>query len=93
MASAQARRRQQARAGTCNARLEGNVLEETCGLTRDGWALLERAMERFALSARAHQRIRRVARTIADLAGDDVIAAEHVGEALSLRLPTGNVRY
>lgn len=88
-----ARQRQQTRAGTCNARLEGNLLEGTCGLTREGWTLLERAMDRFALSARAHQRIRRVARTIADLAGDDIIAAAHVGEALSLRLLTHNVRY
>jgi magnesium chelatase family protein len=88
-----ARRRQQARAGTCNARLEGDVLEETCGLTREGWTLLERAMDRFSLSARAHQRIRRVARTIADLAGEDFIAAAHVGEALSLRLLTNHVRY
>ncbi|MGH8194488.1 MAG: YifB family Mg chelatase-like AAA ATPase [Woeseiaceae bacterium] len=88
-----ARQRQQTRAGTCNARLEGNLLEDTCALTREGWTLLERAMDRFALSARAHQRIRRVARTIADLAGDDIIAAAHVGEALSLRLLTNNVRY
>lgn len=87
------RQRQRKRAGTCNARLEGNVLEDTCRLTPEGWTLLEKAMDRFALSARAHQRVRRVARTIADLAGSDVISAENVGEALSLRLLTGNVRY
>jgi magnesium chelatase family protein len=42
-------------------------------------------MKRFALSARAHQRVRRVARTIADLAAADDISVDHLGEALSLR--------
>jgi magnesium chelatase family protein len=54
-------------------------------LSGAGWALLEKAMNRFALSARAHQRVRRVARTIADLAGADDIGVEHLGEALALR--------
>jgi len=47
--------------------------------------LLERAVDRFALSARAHHRIRRVARTIADLAGEDIVSTPHMAEALSLR--------
>jgi magnesium chelatase family protein len=42
-------------------------------------------VDRFVLSARAHHRVRRVARTIADLAGDDIVAAPHMAEALSLR--------
>jgi magnesium chelatase family protein len=82
-----ARDRQRERAGVSNARLEGDVLETVCRLTPSCWALLERAMERFGLSARAHQRVRRVARTIADLAQSEVIEVEHVAEALSLRLP------
>ncbi|HEX2138479.1 MAG TPA: ATP-binding protein, partial [Woeseiaceae bacterium] len=82
-----ARDRQRMRAGSCNGRLEGDALETTCRLTPPGWTLLERATDRFGLSARAHQRVRRVARTIADLAGCEHIEVEHVAEALSLRLP------
>ena len=82
-----ARERQRERAGAANARLEGDALENVCRLTPPGWALLERAVERFALSARAHQRVRRVARTVADLAGSETIEVEHLAEALSLRLP------
>jgi magnesium chelatase family protein len=81
-----ARERQEKRAGMCNARLEGEWLERTCALPARGWALLERAAERFAFSPRAHQRVRRVARTIADLAGREAIAEEDVAEAVSLRL-------
>ena len=47
--------------------------------------LLANAMERFGLSGRARQRVLRVARTIADLAGVSAVTAVHVGEALSLR--------
>lgn len=82
-----ARRRQVARAGVCNARLQGDLLEEACALPAAAWSLLEKAMDSFAMSARAHQRVRRVARTIADLAESDEIAVEHVGEALNLRQP------
>jgi magnesium chelatase family protein len=80
-----ARQRQRARANLCNARLQGDLLEEVCALPPAGWSLLEKAMDSFAMSARAHQRVRRVARTIADLAESERIALEHVGEALSLR--------
>lgn len=82
-----ARRRQRERAGVVNARLEGDALEGVCRLTAAGWAVLERATERFGLSARSHQRVRRVARTVADLAGSEQIEVEHMAEALSLRLP------
>jgi magnesium chelatase family protein len=71
--------------------LEGKQLQLACEATPESWDVLEKAMDRFAMSARAHQRIWRVARTIADLANIHMIEAEHVGEALSLRyLDRGN---
>jgi magnesium chelatase family protein len=80
-----ARAVQQLRNQGCNALLEGKRLQQACVASEASWALLEKAMDRFAMSARAHQRIWRVSRTIADLAGVHIIEAEHVGAALSLR--------
>jgi magnesium chelatase family protein len=76
---------QRERCGVANALLTGDALEETCDLDDKSWALLEAAADRFNLSARAHQRIRRVSRTIADLAASKKIAPPHVAEALSMR--------
>jgi len=78
-------RLQMQRAGSSNARLEGRHLNEHCDADDSCWALLEEAAEQFNLSARAHQRILRVARTIADLSGSKRITPPHVAEALSLR--------
>jgi magnesium chelatase family protein len=47
--------------------------------------LLTGAARKLRLTARAYDRVRKVARTIADLAGDDRVSAEHVGEALQFR--------
>ena len=80
-----ARMIQEHRNGTCNARLEGKMIESHCSLTCDGLALLEDAVDKFSLSARAYQRVLRVARTIADLADEKSIRPPHVAEALSLR--------
>jgi magnesium chelatase family protein len=80
-----ARERQRRRSGDCNAHLKSDAIESVCALSKKGWEVLEEATERFGMSARAHQRVRRVARTIADLAGEDDIRVEHVAEALSLR--------
>ena len=82
---AQARDRQQARAGVENARLQGQALERCCRLTRTDAGLLARAMDQLGLSARAYHRILRLARTIADLEGADGLATRHITEALSLR--------
>lgn len=82
---ARARDIQFARNGLCNAGLQGKALETWCRMDADCWALLERAAERFNWSARVHQRVRRVARTIADLAGDAEVRVDHLGEALGLR--------
>ncbi|MFQ6006110.1 MAG: YifB family Mg chelatase-like AAA ATPase [Woeseia sp.] len=80
-----ARDTQRRRAGRCNARLEGDALFEHCGLTSRGWRLLEKAMDSFGMSARAHQKVLKLARTIADLANEECIRTRHVSEALGLR--------
>jgi magnesium chelatase family protein len=81
-----ARAIQSRRNGFCNAQLEGDALFHHCRLTPAGWRLLERAMDSFAMSARAHQKVLKLARTIADLANKKRISPRHVGEALSLRM-------
>jgi len=82
---ARAWQRQAMRAGMANALLDGKALTAVCELDEDGWTLLDRAADRYNLSARSHQRILRVTRTIADLSGSEKIAPAHVAEALSLR--------
>jgi magnesium chelatase family protein len=57
-----------------------------CPLSADGRALMGRAVDRLGLSARAHDRLLKVARSIADLAGDDEIRPEHLAEAVQYRL-------
>ena len=76
---------QRARSGGANALLGGDALAAACELDEQGWSLVEAAADRFNLSARAHQRILRVSRTIADLAESEKIAPPHVAEALSFR--------
>jgi magnesium chelatase family protein len=88
----EARARQRARQGCLNARLDGRALRAACPL--DGGsaeALLAHGMSRLQLSARAVMRVLRVARTIADLEGQDALTAGHLGEALQYRLPQGGV--
>ncbi|MCK5828637.1 YifB family Mg chelatase-like AAA ATPase [Candidatus Bipolaricaulota bacterium] len=73
-----------------NSQLDGERLDAYCALENDAQQLLRRAVDRFGLSARAHSRIRRVARTIADLANSQTIRPEHIAEAIQLRT-TGDV--
>ncbi len=68
-----------------NGQLDGDRLEAFCRASETGQQLLRRAMSRFALSARSITRIRRVARTVADLEGAECIEAEHIAEAIQLR--------
>ena len=80
-----ARRRQLARDGALNARLEGRRLRSRVKLDAGGRQLLDKALARLALSARGFDRVLRVARTIADLHHSDTVAAEHLAEALQFR--------
>jgi magnesium chelatase family protein len=73
------------RGGPCNARLRPAELEAHCQLQPECLALIEQAVDRFRLSARAYQRVLRVARTIADLAQAETITPPHIAEALGLR--------
>jgi magnesium chelatase family protein len=69
----------------CNAMMPANVAKEICVISDSGRALLKTAMERLGLSARAYDRILKVSRTIADLAGSDQIMIEHLAEAIQYR--------
>jgi magnesium chelatase family protein len=60
-------------------------IRQYCQLDRVGEQLLEQAMRHFGLSARAYDRIRKVARTIADLAGEETITPTHLSEAIQYR--------
>ncbi len=77
--------RQMARQGNVNSALGQAEIKQFCRLTPQDQQLLEQAMERFRLSARAYHRILKVARTLADMSGSDDIETPHLTEALSYR--------
>jgi magnesium chelatase family protein len=68
-----------------NARMSHKQVEKFCGLDTSCEMLLKQAMTEFGLSARAHDKICKLARTIADLAGQPSIKPEHIAEAISYR--------
>ncbi len=85
-----ARKRQQERFKgkpkiTCNARMGTRELKAFCALDQPTMELLKFAMADLNLSARAYDRILKVGRTIADLAGSEQIASEHISEAIQYR--------
>ena len=85
-----ARKRQQERFKdrpkiTCNARMGTRELKAYCALDEPTMELVKFAMSDLKLSARAYDRILKVARTIADLAGSEIILADHVSEAIQFR--------
>jgi magnesium chelatase family protein len=79
-----ARAIQQAR-GFYNAHIPHRLLRSLCDLDEAGERTLEMAVRRMSLSARAHDRILKVARTIADLGGSATVSAKHVAEAVQYR--------
>ena len=70
---------------TCNARMGTKEIKLYCSLDSDTMELLKMAMTEMKLSARAYDRILKVARTIADLEGKDKISSEHISEAVNYR--------
>lgn len=68
-----------------NALMPSATVRDVCRITSAGQTLLNKAMERLGLSARAYDRILKVARTIADLAGSEEIKVEHLAEAIQYR--------
>lgn len=81
----QCRERQQTRSGKANALLDNREVKKYCQLEKSEAQLLEQATEMLGLSARAHQRILKLARTIADMAHRESIEANHLTEAISYR--------
>lgn len=69
----------------CNAQMGSKLLKEICVINTIGQNLLKTAMDRLNLSARAYDRILKVSRTIADLAGSEDIKPEHLAEAIQYR--------
>jgi len=70
---------------TCNAMLTPALLKKYCVLSNDASKYLELSFERLGMSARAYDRILKVARTIADLDGSQIIEKQHIFSAISFR--------
>jgi magnesium chelatase family protein len=79
-----ARARQQLR-GFYNSRMPTRLIRKHCALNDAGERTLELAVRRLGLSARAHDRILKVARTVADLDGSETVTAKHIAEAVQYR--------
>jgi magnesium chelatase family protein len=88
----EARARQQKRTGAqgvrTNAALTAPMMASHCRLDSGGLRILAGAVQRLGLSARGYDRVRKVARTIADLAGSQNIESDHIAEALQFRMTT-----
>jgi magnesium chelatase family protein len=71
--------------GYYNSRMPARLIRKECALDASGERTLEMAVRRMGLSARAHDRILKVARTIADIGGSPEVGAKHVAEAVQYR--------
>lgn len=69
----------------CNAQMESNDIQSYCKIDEAGGIILKNAMDRLGLSARAYDRILKVARTVADLDKSETIEAMHLAEAIQFR--------
>lgn len=69
----------------CNAQMSSKTVRDLCQISEEGQGLLKNAMEKLGLSARAYDRILKVARTIADLANSEEISTGHLAEAIHYR--------
>ena len=81
----EAARQVQLARGFANARMPSKLIREHCRLDEAGEKTLEAAVQRMGLSARAHDRILKVARTICDLGGEPTITVAHLAEAVQYR--------
>ena len=72
-------------AGFCNAQMHGKLIKEYCVLEKEAQELLRMAIAELGFSARAYDKILKVSRTIADLAGAENIQADHIAEAIQYR--------
>jgi magnesium chelatase family protein len=80
-----AAREVQRQRGFYNAHIPANALRKLCALDEAGERTLEMAVRRFGLSARAHDRILKVARTVADLDHAQAVSSKHLAEAVQYR--------
>ena len=80
-----ATREQQHRRGFYNSQIPTRELRKLCALDEAGERTLELAVRRMSLSARAHDRILKVARTVADLGASEKVGAKHIAEAVQYR--------
>ncbi len=78
-------RRFEGTAITCNARITSGLLHKVCVMSEEAQDVLKKAFDKLRLSARAYDRVLKVARTIADLDGSEIIEAQHVLEAVQYR--------
>jgi magnesium chelatase family protein len=69
----------------CNAELSPRQIQQYCKMSEKAAVMLRKAFDRLGLSARGYDRILRVARTIADLAGSEIIEEAHIAEAIRFR--------
>jgi magnesium chelatase family protein len=72
--------------GTTNARMDSKQLRAHCELSDTCMLLMKQAMDELGLSARAYDKVRRVARTLADMEGAEHIGEQHIAEAVQYRL-------